>query len=295
MRRLLIVGCGDVAQRALPWLIRRFRVFALVRHPQQVAAIRAQGAIPILGDLDRPSSLTRLSDIADCLLHCAPPPTLGVGDLRTAHLLAALAAGGSVPRRIVYISTSGVYGDCGGKLIAETQPLAPTSARAERRVAAEKLLKAFAQRHGSQLAVLRAPGIYAANRLPLERVRASTPVIEHAEDSYSNHIHADDLAHACGLALFFGLNQRAYHICDNASWRMGEWFDYVADAYGLPRPPRLPRQKVEQSVSPQLWSFMRESRRLENGRMKTELGVRLAYPTPLALLSTINSHAETSS
>lgn len=288
MQRLLIIGCGDVAQRALPWLKRRFRVYALARGPASAEKLARLGVTPVVGDLDRPATLLRLAGVAEHVLHCAPPPNSGTGDPRTARLLAALSMRASVPRHLVYVSTSGVYGDSGGDCVSETRPLRPSSARALRRMAAERLLRAYGVRNGTRVVLLRAPGIYAAERLPVERVRAATPAILHEQDSYSNHIHADDLALACCLALFRGLPGRACNVCDDASWRMGEWFDRVADSYGLSRPPRLPRAEVAQQVSPMLWSFMNESRRLLNQRMKHELGLQLAYPTPQTLLDRLN-------
>lgn len=283
MQRLLIIGCGDVARRALPWLRQRFRVYGLARQPEQAQALSRLGVIPVPGDLDHRASLRRLAGLASHILHCAPPPGHGQGDTRTANLLAALAAR-SLPRHLVYISTTGVYGDCGGARVDESHPSQPQSTRAQRRQAAEQGLRQFGQRNGVGITLLRAPGIYAANRLPLDRLRNGTPAICHAEDSHSNHIHADDLAHACCLALFRGAAGRAYNICDDADWTMGEWFDRVADATGLPRPARWPRAKIQAMVSPLLWSFLRESRRLSNRRMKEELGLKLTFPTPQILL-----------
>lgn len=288
MQRLLIIGCGDVAQRALPWLHRRFKIYALARTATTAAKLAGLGVTPVAGDLDRPETLSRLAGLAEHILHCAPPPNAGAGDARTARLLAAISMRASVPRHLVYVSTSGVYGDCAGALVSETQPLRPMSARGQRRVAAERMLREFGVRNGTQIVVLRAPGIYAADRLPVARIEAGTPVITHAEDSYSNHIHADDLARACCLALFRGLPARAYNVCDDANWRMGEWFDRVADAFGLMRSPRLSRSVVQEQVSPMLWSFMNESRRLENQRMKADLRLRLSYPTPQVLLDQLS-------
>lgn len=132
---------------------------------------------------------------------------------------------------------------------------------------------------GVRTAILRAPGIYAAERLPVARIRAGTPVIDAAEDSYSNHIHADDLARACIAALWRGRGGRAFNVCDDEPMQMGDYFDCVADAFSLARPPRLPRASVRERVNPMLWSFMAESRRLDNRRARTELRLRLDYPT----------------
>jgi nucleoside-diphosphate-sugar epimerase len=274
---LLIVGCGDVVRRALPVLLRRWRVFALVRQFDPV--LRALGVAQLVGDLDRPATLRRLAGLAHAVLHSAPPPNTGDGDPRTQRLLAALTRPPSLPRRLVYISTSGVYGNCMGARVAETRPPAAATPRGRRRAAAERHLRALGRKGLTRVSILRAPGIYAADRLPLERVRRGDPVLTAAEDVYTNHIHAEDLAAACVAALERGRANRAYNICDDSDLPMGDWFDKLADAFGLPRPPRATRAEVRTRLSPQLLSFMSESRRLDNARMKRELGLRLRYPS----------------
>lgn len=270
------MGCGDVVRRALPVLTRRWRVFALVR--TRDAALAAAGVTQVVGDLDRPQTLRRLSGLAQAALHSAPPPGEGSGDPRTRRLLAALARRASLPRRLTYISTTGVYGNCAGAFVPETRPLKARSPRAQRRVAAERELRR-AGRRGVRVSILRAPGIYAADRLPLERVRRGDPVLLPAEDSYTNHIHAEDLGRACAVALERGRANRAYNVSDDSDLPMGDWFDKLADAFKLPRPPRVSREEAQTRLSPQLLSFLNESRRLVNRRMKRELGLRLRYPT----------------
>jgi nucleoside-diphosphate-sugar epimerase len=201
-------------------------------------------------------------------------------------LIASLRRASILPRGVAYISTTGVYGDAAGAFIDETQPIRPLSDRAVRRADAEGQLRHWG-RHGTRVALLRAPGIYAANRLPVDRIQTGTPAILDAEDSYSNHIHADDLAMAAALSLFRGNAQRTYNVCDQSRWKMGEWFDRVADACGLARPPRLSRAEAKVRVSPALWSFMRESRQLDHTRLRFELRIRLRYPTPEVLLTAL--------
>jgi len=279
MQNLLIVGFGDVARRTLP-LLKNWRVFALVRNPEAAAACRKLGVIPRYGDLDDLPSLTCLAGLADAVLYTAPPPAHGLSDPRPHKLLAALAKRQSLPQRWVYISTTGVYGDAGGAWIGETTPCRPGSARGERRLAAEGSMRTAAQRHGFSLTILRAPGIYAAERLPLERLATDTPMIEAGDDSVTNHIHADDLAALCAAALTqrrHGI--RIYNACDNEPLPMGDWFDLLADTFALPRLPRLPRAEVQARVSPALWSYLSESRRISNARLKREFKFRLAYPT----------------
>ncbi len=279
MQKILIVGSGDVARRILSRLARRARVYALLRDADRVPAWRAAGAIPVLADLDDRSSLRRLTGLADIVLHLAPPPGEGRLDTRTRHLLAALGKAESLPRRLIYVSTTGVYGDCAGAQIDETRRLNAESARAGRRVDAECVLRDWGRRNGVAVSILRAPGIYAADRLPLERLHKGLPALVAEDDVYTNHIHADDLAAACVAAIRHGGAGRAYNVVDDSDMKMAEYFDQVADAFALPRPPRLTRAAAAAQLSPVQMSFMRESRRIGNHRLKNELRLRLAYPT----------------
>ena len=278
---LLIVGCGDIGLRVLKLLRSRYRVLALSSSPQRREALREAGAVPLLGNLDDLGSLGRLGGLADAVLHLAPPPASGEQDTRTRHLQRALARGGRV-RCIVYASTSGVYGDCGGQRFDETRRLQPATARARRRVDAEAWLRWYGRVAGVVVSVLRIPGIYATDRAgghPRERLMRGTPVLRAQDDVYTNHIHADDLARACVAALQRAAPQRVLHVCDDTELRMGEYFDLAADLCGLPRPPRISRVEAATQLSPMQLSFMRESRRLDNQRMKRELKLRLRYPT----------------
>ncbi|MCX9157458.1 NAD(P)H-binding protein [Niveibacterium sp. 24ML] len=277
-QRVLIIGSGDVAARAIPLLVRHTRVFAVVRRDDAARCLRALGAVPLRADLDEARSLQRLSGLAPSVLHFAPPPDRGDSDPRSRRLTAALARR-SLPRRLVYISTTGVYGDCRGQSVPETRPLRASTARAKRRVAAERILRNFARRSGCRLAILRAPGIYAAERLNLARLERGDPVLPAGEDVFTNHIHADDLARLAIRALFRGGNCRAWNVTDDSELRMGEWYDRMADTFGLPRPPRASRSELERVLSPMMLSFMSESRRLDNTRMHRELRVQLTYPT----------------
>ena len=287
MNRLLIIGAGDVALRTIPLLNHQFKVYALIRNPAWRERLRALNVTPVSGDLDHRASLLRLAGLAEAVLHFAPPPAQGAGDPRTRNLLAALSRG-RLPQRLVYISTSGVYGDCGGESIDETRRLNPQTSRAQRRVHAEQQIRDWAQRQGVRASILRVPGIYAADRLPLDRLQANAPAIDAAEDSYTNHIHADDLACIALATLRRGKPNRVYHAVDDDQMKMGDYFDAIADAFGLARPPRLPREQVRQAVSPMMWSFMNESRRMSATRMQRELRVRLRYPGLADTLAGIN-------
>ena len=278
---LLIVGCGDVGLRVVTWLRDRWRLLALPSSPAHCAALRAAGVVPLVGNLDAPVTLARLAGLSEAVLHLAPPPLRGVSDPRTANLLHALARKPGL-RRIVYASTSGVYGDAGGAWVDETRPVKPASDRARRRVDAEARLRQFGRQHGVTVTILRVPGIYGLDRAggdPRERLRRGTPVLRAQDDVYTNHIHADDLARACVAALWRGLPQRVLHVSDDTGLLMGDYFDRVAQIFGLAKPPRVSRDQAAQQLSPMSMSFLAESRRLRNQRMKTELGLRLRYPT----------------
>ncbi len=292
MKRLLIIGCGDIALRTIPMLRGRYHLYALLRNPAQRDSLRAFGVTPVTGDLDDFRSLQRIAGIADVVLHFAPPPNLlplppgegwGEGtlvkcDTRTRHLLAALSRA-TPPKQLLYISTSGVYGDCAGDIVSETHKLNPQTQRAQLRADAENQIRTWATRNHVRAHILRVPGIYAADRLPLQRIRSGAPAIAQEQDSYTNHIHADDLARIVVAALRHAKPNRVYHAVDDGQIKMGDYFDVVADAFNLPRPPRLPRDEVQRAVSPAMWSFMIESRRMTNERMKRELKVKLRYAT----------------
>jgi len=287
MKRFLIIGCGDVGER----LVRRYRqqaqFYALTRSATRAAHLRELGVTPIVGDLDRPETLLRLPRV-NGVFHFAPPPTEGMSDPRTKHLLRALACV-RYPERVIYISTSGVYGDCGGAWVLESRTPAPVNARARRRVDAEMQLRRWGAKRQVTVAILRAPGIYAADRLPLERIRRGTPALIAEDDSYTNHIHADDLARLAWAAMFRARPQRIYHAVDNQPLKMGDWFDSCADAFGLPRPPRVSRGAAEGLLSEALLSFLRESRRLSNRRATSELRFRYLYPDSYSMLRSVGT------
>ncbi len=278
---LLIVGCGDIGLRVARLLVGRWRVLALTTSPARAPELRDAGIVPLIGDLDRPSTIARLADLADAVLHLAPPAAEGTCDMRTANLVRALARSTRL-RRLVYGSTTGVYGDCAGALVDETRALRPSSDRARRRVDAESRVRWLGRAAGIAVTVLRIPGIYALDREggdPRERVRRGTPVLAREDDVFTSHIHADDLARACAAALHRGPRGRAIHVVDETGMKMGDYFDHVADRFGLARPPRLSRVEAEKVLSPMQMSFLSESRRLSNARLKEELRFVLRHPT----------------
>ena len=296
-RRLLIIGCGDVGRRIAALCCRHWRVFGIARAPASLAAIRAAGAVPLAAESPR----RRYQDLADWVIHSAPPPQAagrrngdGAIDRLTRQWSARLLQRGpltiSAPsartpdwasaRRVVYLSTTGVYGDRQGRFTDEATSPRPLTDRARRRVDAERRLRQAAAGPGAmRLTTLRVPGIYAADRLPLARLRERVPALQPADDVQTNHIHADDLARLARIALLRGRGQRTINVVDDSVLPMGDYLDLVARWAGLPPPPRVNRQTLLAMVTPMRASFMRESRRLSNQRMKRELRLRLRYPT----------------
>ena len=265
-------------------MVPQVRVLALTSSPERMPALRALGITPLLGNLDDAYSLQRLSGLAQRVLHLAPPPNdldaQWWRDPRTQRLVQTLRKR-SLPTALVYGSTSGVYGDCGGAWVNESRPVHPHTPRAQRRVDAEKSIR-FLGRAGARTSILRIPGIYAPDRdngTPEARLRKGTPVLSEQDDVYTNHIHANDLARACVAALWRGKAQRTYNVNDNTQLKMGDYFDMAADLYGLPRPPRVARNAAQDQLPLMLLSFMSESRRLDNSRMRQELRLQLRYPT----------------
>ncbi len=278
------MGCGDVGLRVARQLPSRVRLLALTSSAERMPALRAQGITPLHGNLDDGASLRRLAGLATRVVHLAPPPSDNPdwrSDPRTLALLRALRLR-RLPQSLVYGSTSGVYGDCGGERVSETRRLHPHTPRSQRRVHAEGQLRLFGRATGAQVHILRIPGIYAPDReggTPRGRLLKGTPVLRQQDDVYTSHIHADDLARACLAALWRGRPQRVSNVSDDTQMLMGDYFDLAADLYQLPRPARLPRSTAQEQLPLMLLSFMGESRRLDNRRLKKELKLVLRYPT----------------
>ena len=262
-------------------IANRVRVIALTSSEGRVGEFRNCGIQPLLGNLDKPESLRRLAGIATHVVHLAPPAGLGWADVRTRSLVATLHRR-TLPVALVYGSTSGVYGHCAGDVVNEVRSPKADTARARRRVDAERAVRFFGRSAGVCSSILRIPGIYAPDRIggtPRVRLEKGTPVLQAEDDVYTNHIHADDLARACIAAIWHGRPQRIYNVNDDTRLKMGDYFDLAADLYGLPRPPRVARDAAHNELPLMLLSFMSESRRMDNTRMKRELKLVLGHAT----------------
>ena len=278
MNEQVVVGCGDVGTR----LARQYRdqgevVTGIVRSDAGVARLEKHGikglrcelAADDLGDLG----------LADALVfHFAPPPGSGVQDPHTRHLVETFERYGH-PRRVVYISTTGVYGDCAGQWIDETHPVQPVADRSRRRRDAEETLIGWSLTSGRDLVILRVAGIYGPGRLPLERIRAGTPMVRPQQSPYTNRIHVDDLVTACIAAMERAPSGAVYNACDGHPSTMTDYFLEVAAAAGLPSPPLIGLEEAADRLSEGMLSYLSESRRLRNDRLRDELGVVFRYPS----------------
>lgn len=272
IRPALIAGCGDVGLRVARALRRAGgEVTAILRDPQKAGPLQALGAGVRSEDLDRPQT----AGDWPWLFWFAPPPPAGTRDTRLRNWLEAQR--GRIGR-IVYISTSGVYGDCGGRWIDEDEPLKPQTERAQRRVDAEAALQAWRAAGGGEVVILRVPGIYGPGRLPLERLRQGLPVLRDEDAPYSNRVHADDLAAAALLAAQHGRSGATYNIADGQPTTMADYFRRCARLLGLPEPEAVGRDEAQRRFTPAMWSFMDESKRLRIERARRELGFAPRYP-----------------
>ena len=278
MHHVVIIGCGDIGRRvAKRWLAAGAQVNALARSAESAARLGALGITPVAGDLDRPDTLHGLGTAGALLYYFAPPPGSGAADTRMRAFLATRREA-NAPARIVYISTSGVYGDHAGALVDETTPPAPQSDRSRRRLDAEEQLRAWCDLHGVPLVVLRVGGIYGPGRLPIERIRAATPVLREDLAPTTNRIHSEDLANVCVAAGRPGAPDGVFNVADEHAGNMTEYFYAVADALGLPRPPAVGWDEAQNVLSKGMLSYLNESRRLDTRRLGEVLGVRLRYP-----------------
>jgi nucleoside-diphosphate-sugar epimerase len=283
---VLIVGCGDIGSRVarLERATGNF-VAGVTRTWKTAGRLTELGVAVVLGNLDAPGSLAGVSKgLAPLaargwhtLYYFAPPPASGTVDPRLAAFLEAVPDG-ELPARAVYISTSGVYGDCMGEWVTEERLPNPQTDRARRRLAAENTLQEWCARRGVVPVILRVPGIYGPGRLPLQRIRDGVPVVRETESPYSNRIHAEDLAEVCFAAARFGKPDPIYNVSDGHPTTMTDYFFRVADRFGLPRPRELSLEEARRVLGSSLLSFLEESRRLDNRRMIRDLRPRLRYP-----------------
>lgn len=286
--RISIAGCGQVGEKLLEQFTRcHFNACqrASPHAEERKRVLRGHGARVLNIDLHKAHDLQRLSGLGGRLIWMAPPRADGIPDnsltrIQLQNKARALRWGLQQPR-LSYVSTSGVYGDNQGRWIDELTPRKAESERAKRRLSDENQLLLGSQRGWASIHILRAPGIYGDERLPVDRLRARQPAILSHEDSWSNHIHEKDLARLAYWAQLKGSARYVVNACDAHPMRMGDYFDLVAENLGLEKPPRVSRQEAQSQVSPMMWSFMRESRQIRSLRQHT-IGFQLKYPSVAA-------------
>ena len=274
---VLIIGCGDVGRRlAALYRAEGREVAGVVRSAESAAALAAAGVRALRCDLDG-DDLPSLPSRRALLFYFAPPVDVGKDDVRIERLLAHLELTG-LPQRFLYMSTTGVYGDCGGRWIDESEPLNPSTQRAQRRIAAEGAVRTWCGQRGIPWAILRVPAIYGPGRLLLERLRSGQPTIRPEQCSYTNRVHVHDLVSVCHTAMARAPQDSVYNVSDGNPSTITDYLFQLAELTGLPKPPLISMQEAERSLSPSLMSFLRESKRIHNLKMLEELGVRLRYP-----------------
>jgi nucleoside-diphosphate-sugar epimerase len=275
---VLIVGCGDIGRRVALLLQAAGReVTGLVRSKESVVSLAEAGIRSLAANLNDPDELGNLSVAGALVFYFAPPPGGGITDPKVCNFCAA-ASGTKAPKRVVYISTSGVYGDCGGAVVNEKTPVNPQTTRAKRRYYAEQTFKQWGQAQGVEVIILRVTGIYGPGRLPLSRLHEGHPLLRIEESLPTNRVHADDLAQVCVAAAEKADDGDIFNVSDGHPGTMTEYFLALADLCGIPHPPLISMKAARQVMAPLMLSYLTESRRMDNTRMLTKLGVRLLYP-----------------
>ena len=275
---VLIVGCGDIGLRVARILqTSNCEVAGLTRAAKGAERLRRVKVEPVIGDLDDAESLAELPTGGKLVFYLAPPPGGGPVDRRMRNFCAAVG-GEKVPGKVVYMSTSGVYGDCGGARVTEETPVNPQTSRAQRRVDAETTLLEWGRANKVPVVILRVTGIYGPGRLPLARLQQGHPVLNEKESPPTNRIHADDLAAVCVAAAEKAADGEIFNVSDGQSGTMTGYFNAIADLLELPRPQQVSMAEANQVMTPMMLSYLKESRRMDNRKMIEQLGVVLQYP-----------------
>ncbi len=279
MQTVIIVGCGDIGRRvAALYRGKAQRIIGLVQTSTSMRRLRGTGVEGMQVDLDFMPLPDALPTAGAVIHYYVPPPREGHNDPRLQRFLHAIPANAS-PQRVVYISTSAVYGNCHGEWVTEERPPQPDSDRGKRRLFAEQVLQAWCAARQVESVILRVPGIYGPGRLPIKRLKSGAPVVEEREGSYSNRIHADDLAQICLAAAQRAPANSIYNVSDGHPTTMTDYFLQVADLLELDPPPLISLDEAQELLSPAMLSFLNESKRLNNSKMLKELGIKLKYPT----------------
>jgi nucleoside-diphosphate-sugar epimerase len=278
MDTILIIGCGDIGRRVSRLALAENRaVHGVVRSVESAAGLEKLGIITIIATLDDPATLGELPTKGATVFYFAPPPGGGVTDPRARNFCAAIQPGAE-PRKIIYMSTSGVYGDSGGELVTEETPPDPQTTRGKRRLDAENAFREWGTARRVAIVILRVTGIYGPGRLPVSQLESGQPLLDERLAPLTNRIHAADLAQVCLAAAARGKDGEIFNVSDGHPTTMTHYFNMAADLLGHPRPRQVSLEEARQVMSPLMLSYMSESRRLDSSRMLARLGITLRYP-----------------
>ena len=277
--KLFIAGCGDIGCRvARLALAAGTDVIAQARSGERAGALIDAGAELVIANLDDPENLPLFNLAGAALLYTIPPPGGGIVDTRAGNFLAAVAPSG-LPAKIVYLSATSVYGDCGDELVDETRPPCPANHTGQRRLSAEEQFLAWGRSNSVPVVILRVSGIYGPGRIPLHRIHSREPLLNEAEAGYTNRIHSEDLARICLAALERGVDGDVYNVSDGTVSKMNDYFNAITDLLGLERLPQVPLAEARRVMTPLMYGYMTESRKIDNRKMIEKLGISLQYPT----------------
>lgn len=277
--KAFILGCGDIGKRIAGNLLSTgTTVTAMTRSEDKVDILCGMGMAAVTGNLDDPDSTDLSAAAGSLLFYLVPPPGGGIADTRMRNFCTAFEKE-ATPAKVVYLSTSGVYGDCPGIAVTEETPVNPQTARAKRRLDAETTLVRWGKERGVPVVILRVTGIYGPNRLPVSHLLNGVPLLKEDEAPITNRIHADDLAAVCVAAAIRGEDGEIFNVSDGNHGTMTAYFNAIADLLELPRPRQVSREEAAVAMPPLLYSYFSESRQMDNAKMLTRLGITLRHPT----------------
>ncbi len=274
-----LIGCGDIGFRIAKELLKQnFRVQATIHFKEGAVVPQSAGIETIIANFDYQEDVPDVSLHGQKVFYTMPPQGGGSSDYRMLNFCRKLSPD-NCPARLVYLSTSGVYGDCGEQLVTEETPVNPQTSRAKRRVSAENQLREQAETLGFDLIILRVTGIYGPGRLPISQLKKGHEVLRPEDAPRTNRIHSVDLLRICLAAMEKGENGDIFNVCDGEQSSMSHYFMAVAKLYDLPQPKQLSWAEAEQVMNPLTFSFLKESRRMSNRKMLEKLDIELLYPT----------------
>jgi nucleoside-diphosphate-sugar epimerase len=276
--RAIIAGCGYVGKKLASRLKSEGYSVATIVRSIESCNILAQDYTCYNIDLDSDESLPKLDFTDAVLFYFIPPPAQGITDSRIARFLSLIPSQQAL-RKIVLISTTGVYGNCGEEWVDEERIPAPDTDRARRRLDAENVLTEWCHKRALDCVILRVPGIYGPDKLPVKRLQEKKPVLDLSESPWSNRIHIDDLVQSCINAMHYAGEFRVFNVSDGHPSSMTDFFLSVATALNLPLPPQISLEECKAIFSENMMSYLLESKKIKNERLLKALNVQIKYPT----------------